>query len=164
LAPLRPVIDAVLAQGVDPVHRRLVVLIGTRTPADLCFASELDAWAEVPGVEVRLTVDHLVEPADSPWRGRVGVVTSLVERSRAWFEPERSVAYVCGPEVMMRYAARELASHGVPEAAIQVSAERSMTCGVGHCGHCQLGPVLICRDGPVTDAGRLRELTAVRAR
>ena len=24
-----------------------------------------------------------------------------------------------------------------------------MQCGIGHCGHCQLGPTLVCRDGPV---------------
>lgn len=162
LAPLRPVIDAVLADGVDAERRRLVILVGARTPADLCFADELATWAALPGVEVRLTVDRLVGPGADEWTDQVGVVTSLVPR--AAFDPARSVAYVCGPEVMMRFTVRELAERGVPIAAIQVSGERSMTCGVGHCGHCQLGPVLICRDGPVMAAERLLELTAVRAR
>jgi NAD(P)H-flavin reductase len=156
------VIDAVLADGVHPERRRLAILVGARTPADLCFADELAAWAEVPGVQVGLTVDRLAGDGAEVWPGQVGVVTTLV--ARAAFEPARSVAYVCGPEVMMRFSVRELVERGVPIAAIQVSGERSMTCGVGHCGHCQLGPVLICRDGPVMGAERLLELTAVRAR
>lgn len=162
LAPLRPVVDAVLAEGVHPDRRRLAILVGARTPADLCFAAELDRWAAVPGVQVRLAVDRLVGPGADAWRGHVGIVTELVRR--AAFDPASAVAFVCGPEVMMRATARALADRGVPGGAVQVSGERSMTCGIGHCGHCQLGPVLICRDGPVLAAERLLELTAVRAR
>jgi hypothetical protein len=40
--------------------------------------------------------------------------------------------------------------------------ERNMRCGVGHCGHCQLGPTLICRDGPVYRYGEIEGLMAVR--
>ncbi len=36
-----------------------------------------------------------------------------------------------------------------PATQIHLSMERHMDCGVGLCGHCQLGPTLICRDGPV---------------
>jgi NAD(P)H-flavin reductase len=37
-----------------------------------------------------------------------------------------------------------------------------MRCAVGHCGHCQLGPTLVCRDGPVYSYDRLAELMEVR--
>ena len=56
------------------------------------------------------------------------------------------------------------AGRGIEAAEVQVSAERSMSCGIGHCGRCQLGPLLICRDGPVLPAGALLELMAVKQR
>jgi NAD(P)H-flavin reductase len=77
----------------------------------------------------------------------VGVVTRLVRR--AGFAPERAVAMCCGPEVMMRFTVAALGGAGVPAQRVHASLERNMQCGIGHCGHCQLGPTLICRDGPV---------------
>lgn len=162
LAPLRPVVDAVLGEGVHPDRRRLVVLVGARTPADLCFAEELGEWAARPGVQVECAVDRLTGPGADAWPGRIGVVTSLVAGAR--FDAGHCSAFVCGPEVMMRFTVRELSCRGVEPAAVSVSVERSMTCGIGLCGHCQLGPALICRDGPVMTADHLLELTAVRAR
>jgi NAD(P)H-flavin reductase len=132
LAPLRPVIDARLAAG-EPV----TVLYGGRAPAELLYTGELEAWGAA------VTVDA---PAPG-WAGPVGVVTKLI--ARAALDPERTVAMLCGPEVMMRFAAVALRERGVPADAIWVSLERSMKCGTGHCGHCQLGPLLICRDGAV---------------
>jgi len=37
----------------------------------------------------------------------------------------------------------------VPDDRIFLSMERNMQCAVAMCGHCQLGPFLVCRDGPV---------------
>ena len=144
LAPLRPVITAALARP-----GRLAVLIGARTPADLVFTDELESWREA-GAEVLVTVDR----AGSGWPGRVGLVTALL--TVAAFEPERTVGYVCGPEVMMRLSAGALVERGVPPGHVSVSLERNMRCGVAVCGHCQYGPVLVCRDGPVVgyDVGR----------
>jgi anaerobic sulfite reductase subunit B len=127
------------------------VLIGARTPADLVFTDELDRWREA-GAEVLVTVDR----AEAGWPGRVGLVTALLPV--ASFESEHAVGYVCGPEVMMRLSAQALVDRGVPPTRVSVSLERNMRCGVAVCGHCQLGPVLICRDGPVVGydlAGRL---------
>ncbi|ORM13545.1 hypothetical protein A5N77_00090 [Prescottella equi] len=58
---------------------------------------------------------------------------------------------MCGPEAMMRFAVRVLEGRGVDRRRIQVSLERNMQCGAGVCGHCQLGELLLCRDGPVVD-------------
>jgi NAD(P)H-flavin reductase len=137
LAPLRPVVTAALARP-----GRLTVLIGARTPADLLFVDEYDGW-RAGGAEVLSTVDR----ADTGWTGRVGVVTTLLDL--ASFSPTRTRAYVCGPEVMMRLSARALSERGVADPDIALSLERNMQCGDALCGHCQLGPVLICRDGPV---------------
>ena len=43
-----------------------------------------------------------------------------------------------------------------------ISMERDMHCGVGLCGHCQLGPTLICRDGPVYSFAELEPWLEVR--
>ena len=89
----------------------------------------------------------------------MGVVTSLL--AAAPFDPDATTAFVCGPEVMIRAAGRELRHRGVPPGRIRISLERSMHCGTGHCGHCQLGPLLLCRDGPVVDADLAEPLLTV---
>jgi anaerobic sulfite reductase subunit B len=153
-APLRPVVLGALADRAR--YGRLVVLVGARTPADLLYVEELDGWAKGDGVSVAVTVDR----PDGTWTGHVGVVTTLL--ADAGFEPRNSVAFVCGPEVMMRFAAEALIAHGMPAARIRLSLERNMRCGVGWCGHCQYGPLLLCRDGPVTGYSRARPLMRVR--
>jgi anaerobic sulfite reductase subunit B len=153
LAPVRPVVQAVLADRSR--YGEVVLLVGARTPADLLYPGELDRWAAA-GVQVGVTVDR---PADG-WTGHVGVVSALVPAAR--FEPARTVAFVCGPEVMMRFTARALLGRGLPPSRLRVSLERNMRCGVGWCGHCQLGPLLLCRDGPVVDYDRAEPLMSVR--
>jgi NAD(P)H-flavin reductase len=141
LAPLRPVIHQLIA------HRErygaVSILYGGRSPAELLYGHELEHWRGRFDIDVDVTVDV----ADAGWRGRVGVVTRLIPR--AVFEPGRAVAMMCGPEVMMRFAAVALEDHGVTKDRIWLSLERSMMCATGHCGHCQLGPLFICKDGPV---------------
>jgi anaerobic sulfite reductase subunit B len=153
LAPLRPVLHAVLADR--PRYGRVALLIGGRTPADLLYRDEM-ATIAATGVDVAVTVDR---PADG-WTGQVGVVTTLIPPAR--FDPARTVAFLCGPEIMMRFTARALMARGVPARRVRVSLERNMRCGVGWCGHCQLGPLLVCRDGPVVDYARAEPLIAVR--
>ena len=140
LAPLREALLAALGNGAR--YRRIVVLIGARSPAELVFGQELGGWRR-GGAEVEVTVDQAMEG----WAGHVGVVTQLI--GYADIDPARTTALICGPEVMMRLTARKLHALGVPAQQIRVSLERNMRCGVAECGHCQLGPLLLCRDGPV---------------
>lgn len=153
LAPLRPAVHALLERQAE--FDRLVLLYGARTPSDLLFPDELEEWA-ADGVDVQLTVDA----ADSSWNGAVGVVGKLV--ARAMFDPANSTALMCGPEVMMRFTAAALADRGVPAETTYVSLERSMKCGVGQCGHCQIGPTLVCVDGPVYTWAEMARWLAVR--
>lgn len=153
LAPLRPVVHHVL--GHPARYGRLQVLIGARTPQDLLYREELEQWRHAPA-RVEVTVDR---PGPG-WRGDVGTVTTLLARAEP--RPDRTTALVCGPEVMIRHTARALLTRGLPAHRVQVSLERNMRCGTGHCGHCQLGPLLLCRDGPVTGYDRARTLLAVR--
>jgi NAD(P)H-flavin reductase len=139
LPPLRPVVDHLLAHRGD--YGDVALLYGGRTPADLLYRAELGRWAK------RIDVSLIVDSAGPDWDGRVGVVTKLVPPAR--FDPDKALAMIVGPEIMMRFTAQALIARGLPAEQIWISMERTMRCGVGLCGHCQLGPTLICRDGPV---------------
>lgn len=149
LAPLRPVLYEVLSQREK--YGKVVVLYGTRSPADILFQHELEHWRARFDVEVYVTVDR----GTGSWRGNVGVVTTLI--AKAPFDPPNTVAMVCGPEVMMRFAAMELQRRGVATDSVFVSMERNMKCAIGFCGHCQFGPAFVCKDGPVFRYRQIRE-------
>ena len=141
LAPLRPLLlGALAARG---SYRRVCLVAGARKPSEFLFRGELAAWSGRPDLEVELTID---QPA-SGWDGQVGFVTEPL--ARLHLDTSRTTAFLCGPEAMIRFSAQVLLRRGVPAADIRVSLERNMKCGVGLCGHCQLGPILVCRDGPV---------------
>ncbi len=141
LAPLRPAIYHILRHRGD--YRRLIILYGARNPQDMLYRKQLAAWAYLPETQILTTVDY----GGLSWRGYVGVVTTLFRHVR--LQPGRTVALICGPEIMMRYVVRELEIRGVGPDHTFLSMERNMKCGVGFCGHCQLGPYFVCKDGPV---------------
>jgi len=153
LAPLRPVILELLARR--DRYGRIVLLYGDRSPDRLLYADELERWRE-RGLDATLTVDS----PDPEWKGRVGVVPALV--GEASFDPARAAALLCGPEVMMRFTAAALAEAGVPGDRVWASMERNMQCGIGLCGHCQFGPLLLCRDGPVCRWDALESWIGIR--
>jgi NAD(P)H-flavin reductase len=150
LAPLRPVIYEVLHNREK--YGRLVILYGARSPRDLLYRKELTAWARQRETQVLVTVDY----GGMSWRGHVGVVTTLFKNAR--LQPERSMAMACGPEIMMRFVARDLETHGFARENIYLSMERNMKCAVGFCGHCQYGPHFICKDGPIFSYDRMGPL------
>lgn len=154
LAPLRSALYELLAQRER--YHRITLLYGARSPQDILFAREVQEWRGRFDLRVEVTVDH----APQNWRGPVGVVTSLFKRIA--LEPERTVALVCGPEIMMRAAARELEDLKLPPERIFLSLERNMQCAIGRCGRCQLGPYFVCKDGPVFAYGELAELLRLR--
>ena len=156
LAPVRSVIRAVIAERDRFGH--VSVLIGARSPGSLLYRDELADWRRDGDIEVLVTVDS----APSGWTGDVGVVTTLVDA--AGFDPSRTTAMVCGPEIMMRFSALALIGRGVAAERVKVSLERNMVCAVAQCGHCQIGPVFVCREGPVFDWGAARSLLEVRQR
>ncbi len=153
LAPLRPAVLSLLADRAS--YGRVVLLYGARSPADQLYSPELVAW-RAQGLEVETIVDQ----GDDRWAGRVGLVTRLIPRLEV--DPARTLALVCGPETMMRYVTVALTDLGVAAERIRLSMERSMKCGVGLCGHCQLRELFVCVDGPVLDAATLAPLLAVR--
>lgn len=154
LAPLRPAIYHAMANR--DRFGRVVVLYGARTPEDILFKKELERWRGRFDMDVAVTVDR----ATGKWGGNVGVVTNLV--GRGGFDPLHTTAFVCGPEVMMRYVAAALEKKGVGRGSIWVSMERNMKCGIGLCGHCQWGQHFVCKDGPVFRYDGIADLFQVR--
>ena len=141
LAPLRPVVLGALAERNR--FGRVTLIAGARSRDDFLFGEELQDWAQDGSLDVHLTVDVPVQG----WPGEVGFVTEPLRRVP--LRSDRTTAFLCGPEPMMRNGANELIRKGLQPSDIRLSLERNMQCGIGWCGHCQLGPLLLCRDGPV---------------
>jgi NAD(P)H-flavin reductase len=150
LPPLRGLIWNVLDQREG--FGRITVLYGARTPEDLVYKDELEAWGERGDLEVQVTVDR----ATASWQGRVGVVPTLFDKSG--FRPATTVAFVCGPPMMIRIVVRDLLNRGFAEEAVITTLERMMQCGVGKCNHCAIGHRYVCRDGPVFSYRQMQEL------
>ena len=148
LAPLRPAIYHLLRRRDDYV--RVVLLYGARSPKDLLYRKQVAEWGRLPDLQVLTTVDY----GGTSWRGHVGVVTALFRHLR--MHSAQTVAFTCGPEIMMRYVVRELLARGLTDADIYLSMERNMKCAVGSCGHCQLGPYFVCKDGPIFSYQQMR--------
>lgn len=153
LAPLRPAVYELMQRRRD--FGQCTVVLGGRSPDLLLYEREFASWREA-GLNVLTTVDR----ASPGWNGAVGVVTLLLDRFQP-LVPERTSAFICGPDVMMRYAVASIARRGVTMDQIWLSLERNMQCAVGLCGHCQFGPTFVCRDGPVFRADRIEPLMHV---
>lgn len=154
LAPLRPLILELFAHRAR--YQRVEIICGARNPSEILYPAEVQGWRTHTDARVQVTVDT----AGRDWFGDVGLVTARLPDAR--FDPARSVAFACGPEIMMRKTAEALVARGLAPERIFLSMERNMKCAIAQCGHCQLGPAFVCRDGPVFDFARLAPLLAVR--
>ena len=154
LAPLRPSIYHLLANRER--FGKVVLLYGTRGPDEILYRRQLERWRKRLDIQLEVTVDH----AGADWRGHVGVVTRLIPRLA--IDTRHATALVCGPEIMMRFAASALCDLGLPEIAVWLSLERNMKCAVGLCGHCQFAGLFACKDGPVVRYDQVRRLLAMK--
>jgi len=143
IAPLRGVINYVKNNRKD--FGFLEILYGARTPEDMIFTDEFYKWRKIRRSRLELTVDSM--PVASQFECQLGLVTSCFPRMKT--KPKNSVAFICGPEIMMRYAAKCLETIGFKDNQIFLSLERRMKCGIGKCGHCQVGLKFVCKDGPI---------------
>jgi NAD(P)H-flavin reductase len=157
LAPLRSAVYALLDAAPQRRDRRVVLVVGARRSEDLLYVGHYDEW-RARGLEVVTTIDA----AEPGWSGRVGLVPDVVaDLDVDW---SNTSALICGPDIMMRLTADQMIGLGVEPGAIQLTLERNMQCATGRCGHCQLGPVLVCRDGPVVTYPEIADALRVRER
>lgn len=154
LAPVRPIVYHILNNREK--YKRISILYGTRSPSDIIYQKELESLRGRFDVDLYVTVDR----ADQKWMGNVGVVTTLTKNAN--FDPNNTAAFICGPEIMMRYAALSLQQQDLAPENIYVSLERNMKCGVGLCGHCQYTGKIICKDGPVFNYDSVKDLIKKR--
>jgi len=153
LAPLRSLL-LTLRHDID-LYAKVALRYGARTPQDIIYVSEIAGWQRDEKLDITITVDR----ADESWKGRVGLVTTLLENSAV--DTSRSVAVVCGPPIMMKFTTFKLLDVGFAPGDIYLSMEKNMSCGIGKCGHCRVGFYYACKDGPVFTYEQLKDFREV---
>ncbi|MDD5218728.1 MAG: FAD/NAD(P)-binding protein, partial [Candidatus Omnitrophica bacterium] len=129
---------------------KVSILLGCKTPETRLFVDELEEWANLPNVYLDQTVDR----AGPGWKGKVGLITKLIPDVD--IEPHKTYAVMVGPPIMYKFVIQELLKRDIPDRQIILSLERHMKCGVGKCGHCQIGDRYCCQDGPVFSYDEVR--------
>jgi sulfhydrogenase subunit gamma (sulfur reductase) len=150
--PVRSLVNLVM----DNRHNfgKIEILYGARTPSDMCWTDELEKWKKASDTEVWLTVD---KPCEG-WNGSVGVVTELWKETDV--KPDNAVAIVCGPPIMIKFVNQKLIESGFAKKDIIMTLERYMKCGIGKCGHCNIGEKFVCVDGPVFTQEEVEQMPA----
>jgi len=159
LAPLRSLFLA-LVHNVER-YKKILFCCGAKTPADIVYKNAvLKDWQNLypERIHFRITVDK----GNEDWKGKVGLVTYTLDNLSEEIENiEKSVAVVCGPPIMMKFVTLKLIDVGYKLANIFLSMEKNMSCGIGKCGHCQMGKFLVCRDGPVFTYEQIKDIPAI---
>jgi sulfhydrogenase subunit gamma (sulfur reductase) len=143
IAPLRGLINHIINNRKN--YGYLEIIYGARTPDDMIFKYEFNNWNKIKNSTLHLTADQVLE--STPFECKIGLVTSCFPMMKT--HHRNAITLICGPEIMMRYAAKCLETIGFADEQIYLSLERRMKCGIGKCGHCQIGSKFVCKDGPV---------------
>lgn len=150
LIPLRSLIRTVLSE--KEKYGKIRLLYGAKCPIDCVYIDEIDKWTKTDGFEALLTVDS----PDQGWKGNVGVVTTLFNKFD--FNPAGTAAFVCGPPIMIKFVNLTLLEKNMDPGDIVTTMEMHMKCGIGKCGHCNIGHKYCCTDGPVFTYAELKKL------
>ena len=141
VAPLRALINNIHDERSE--FGKVTIIYGAKTPEELMFREQFEMWRHRNDFDLYLTVDN---PSEG-WDGEVGVVTKPFERIE--IDADNTFGALCGPPVMYPFVINEMRKKGISYDHIYVSFERHMKCGMGKCGHCQIGHQYVCIDGPV---------------
>ena len=153
LAPLRSLIDFVLAPENRQDYGKVEILYGARSSADLCFKYDLfDNWPRQPDTKVYVTIDR----PEEGWDGHVGFVPAYLEELNP--NPQNKVTITCGPPIMIKFVLQALEKMGYSEDQVVTTLELKMKCGIGKCGRCNIGSKFVCVDGPVFTLRELKKL------
>lgn len=147
---LRATLLYLLAHRQD--YGKITFIYGARTPGMLLYRNEMADWAKRGDIDLHVTVDR-----EAPgWEGLVGFVPTIAGQVAP--SPENSVALICGPPIMIKFTMPPLEKIGWTDDQVYLSLENRMKCGVGVCCHCNVGPTLVCKDGPVFTRSLVKEL------
>lgn len=152
LPPLRCVIWNCLDRRDD--FGDITIVYGARTVGDLVYKDELREWGERDDVNVIQTVDPGGETPE--WAGKIGFVPTVLGEYDP--KPEDTIALVCGPPIMIKFTMPVLEKAGFRPEQVYTTLENRMKCGLGKCGRCNVGPIYVCKEGPVFTQAQLREL------
>lgn len=125
------------------------VFFGFRFPHDILFKRDIKKWKKK--FNLYLTVDK----GEKAWKGNVGVVTKLLDNAKISTD---SAVLICGPPIMTKFVMQSLEKKGIKEDNVYISFERLMSCGIGKCGHCELGGKYVCKQGPVFRYDRAKSM------
>lgn len=157
MIPMRSLIECCIDPKNRDKYKYIKILYGSKRPCDILFQDKIGNWEKCKEVTCKLTVDACQD--GECWVGSVGLITTLfpkldIER----IEPKNTMAVVIGPPVMFKFVIKCLQTLGIPDENILVSLERRMKCGVGKCGHCQINGVYCCKEGPVFNYSKIKNL------
>jgi len=150
LAPLRSLLFSLFGNIKD--YNKVVLRYGSRTSKDIVYKNALPEWAKIDKVDVVTTVDV----GDPGWKGNVGLVTTILKDLPV--DLNNAIVIVCGPPIMMKFVTLKLLDLGFKPQDIYLSMEKSMSCGLGKCGHCRIGKFYACKDGPVFTYEELKDI------
>ena len=151
LAPLRALLYALFNDVND--YKKIILRYGARSPGDIVYKNEIDSWkSKAKHIDIAVTCDV----GDPSWKGHVGLVTTILKTEG--LDMNNAVAIVCGPPIMMKFATFKLLDLGFKDSQIYLSMEKNMSCGIGKCGHCRIGPYYACKDGPVFSYDKIKGL------
>jgi NAD(P)H-flavin reductase/formate hydrogenlyase subunit 6/NADH:ubiquinone oxidoreductase subunit I len=157
MVPMRSLINHVLDPKQRYKFKEVIILYGAKRPKEITFMNDVEQWKKVSNVQCELTVDRC-EPSEC-WGGCTGLITTLFPKIKAdKLDSKNTIAVVIGPPVMYKFVIKCLQTLGIPDDNIYVSLERRMKCGVGKCGHCQINGIYVCKEGPVFNYGKLKQL------
>lgn len=154
LAPLRALLYALFNDPHD--YKKIIVKYGAKTPADIVYKDEIPSWKKKAK---HVDIDISCDTGDASWKGNVGLVTTILKTDG--LDVKKAVTIVCGPPIMMKFATFKLLELGFKEPNIYLSMEKNMSCGVGKCGHCRIGPYYACKDGPVFTYDKIKDLPGI---
>lgn len=141
IAPLRSLINYVHDERSE--FGNVTIIYGSKAPDEIMFREQFEMWSHRPDFDFYLTIDK----PHPDWDGKVGLVTEAFKTLE--INPDNTYGAICGPPVMYRFVVEEMAKKGISYDRIFMSFERHMKCGMGRCGHCQIGHQYVCLDGPV---------------
>jgi len=154
LAPLRALLYALFNDVSD--YKKIIVKYGAKTSKDIVYKNEISSWKKKAAhIDIETTVDI----GDDAWKGNVGIVTTILKDLK--LDMNNAVSIVCGPPIMMKFVTFKLLDLGFKDENIYLSMEKNMSCGIGKCGHCRLGPHYACKDGPVFTYNKIKTLPGI---
>ena len=144
LVPMRSAIHYVLDNRKD--YGKVTIFFGARDMTQRLFTDELKEWSQRSDIDFHETLDV----GCAEWKGNVGLITSCFNYCTEEEETDKkTVCFIVGPPVMYKYCIMSAHGKKIPSSNIYVSLERRMKCGIGKCGHCQIGGKFACKEGPV---------------